>query len=441
MKMSRILIGILAIIIIVVIGYWAYQNFLAPEEPLPAPQTNTGDVFNSPAVVSAEGEVVPARQASLSYTQAGRLVEVLVREGDQVSAGDALMRLDTTSLENAVARAESALLVAKVNLTATETELERVRAATHFEDSLNRRDVWTTDLPPEIESPAWYFTQDEKLLAAQVEVEDAFVSLEIEQGNLEMVLDEASSADLLAAEARLAEAQAAFLVASEVLESAESSNETQIRDEAQSNYDAAESQLEAAQANYDQVLDSGDTQDVLEARSRLSVAQERYDTALDQYNNLLTGERALEIRAAEDAVLVGEALVTEAQVALESALIVLDEAELKAPYSGTISLVNVDVGEVVSPGVPVVLLADLSAWQVETTDLSENDVVLVEPGMTANVSLDALPSRTFAAEVLKVDFVGEVSRGAVVYTVTLGFESGDEPVRWGMTAFVDIPLP
>jgi len=102
---------------------------------------------------------------------------------------------------------------------------------------------------------------------------------------------------------------------------------------------------------------------------------------------------------------------------------------------------GVEVGEVAAPGAELALLADLSSWRVETTDLAETDVALVSPGMPAQISLDAFPDRVFEGVVREIDWVSEDSRGSVTYRVTLDFDPGGLPVRWGMTAFVDITPP
>jgi len=99
------------------------------------------------------------------------------------------------------------------------------------------------------------------------------------------------------------------------------------------------------------------------------------------------------------------------------------------------------VGEFVSPGVPVATLADLSAWQVQTIDLAESDVALLSPGMAAEVTLDAFPGERLTGVIREIDLQGADRRGDITYTVTLDFDPGGIPVRWGMTAFVDIALP
>ena len=59
--------------------------------------------------VSAEGEIVPARVAHLSSPVGGRVVELLVNEGERVKANAPLVRFDAASSEANIAQAEAEL--------------------------------------------------------------------------------------------------------------------------------------------------------------------------------------------------------------------------------------------------------------------------------------------------------------------------------------------
>jgi multidrug resistance efflux pump len=134
-----------------------------------------------------------------------------------------------------------------------------------------------------------------------------------------------------------------------------------------------------------------------------------------------------------------EAAVLQAQTAVDAAQATLDRALLTAPFAGTVAAIAVEAGEVLAPGVPVVTLADFSAWQVETTDLSELDVVHVAVGDTVRVRIDALPDQTLSGTVTEISAVSRLNRGDVTYTVTIELNGADRlPLRWGMTVFVDI---
>jgi HlyD family secretion protein len=78
-------------------------------------------------IVSATGEVRPARWASLSFPVDGRVETILVEEGQPVTAGQPLIQLDAVRLARAVAEAQAALAAA-------EADLARLKAGAHPQD-------------------------------------------------------------------------------------------------------------------------------------------------------------------------------------------------------------------------------------------------------------------------------------------------------------------
>ncbi len=87
----------------------------------------------------------------------------------------------------------------------------------------------------------------------------------------------------------------------------------------------------------------------------------------------------------------------------------------------------------------MVSLSDSSTWYVETDDLTEIDIVQVAVGQPVRVTIDAVPNQEFNGVVTDVAPRSEIKRGDVTYTVTIMLtDAEDAPLRWGLTAFVDI---
>jgi len=119
----------------------------------------------------------------------------------------------------------------------------------------------------------------------------------------------------------------------------------------------------------------------------------------------------------------------------------LSRASLTAPFGGTIADVNVEVGEIVAMSQPIVTLADFSGWLVETTDLTELDIVNVKVGLPVDVNVDALPDEVLHGTVSDIATVSTLTRGDVTYRVTIDLDEATEfPLRWGMTVFVDVDV-
>lgn len=143
------------------------------------------------------------------------------------------------------------------------------------------------------------------------------------------------------------------------------------------------------------------------------------------------------ISAAEEAVSAAEQAIPAAQSNLDLANQALDDTKLYSPFHGSIIEVNGHDGEFVSPGLPLVLLADFSTLQVQTTDMSEVDAMRVHVGDAAKVSFDALPNTSVTGKVLQMALKKSLGSG-VYYSVTIALDSIPEDLRWGMSAFAVI---
>ncbi len=156
------------------------------------------------------------------------------------------------------------------------------------------------------------------------------------------------------------------------------------------------------------------------------------------------GARQAELALAESAprteeIAVAEAAVERALASLARTRLNRQQAELIAPFGGTVSRVLVQPAQYVAPGEAVAQIADLSHLRVETTDLSEIDVAGIAVGDPATVTFDALPGVTVQGTVTHISPRAEEGTG-VNFTVRIELDEIPPAVRWGMTAFVDIPL-
>jgi HlyD family secretion protein len=133
-----------------------------------------------------------------------------------------------------------------------------------------------------------------------------------------------------------------------------------------------------------------------------------------------------------------EADVARMQALLDSAKAILDtQYELIAPFDGTIVSADIAPGETVVPGQVVLLLGDLSRYQIETTDLSERDVTRVQVGQSANVFIEAVEEE-FTGKVIDVDRISTTLGGDVVFKVTIELDDQPQGLLWGMSADVQI---
>ena len=112
---------------------------------------------------------------------------------------------------------------------------------------------------------------------------------------------------------------------------------------------------------------------------------------------------------------------------------------LIAPFDGVVTEVNVAEGEQVSPQTWAVKLADTNSWNVETSDVTELEVVNIQEGQEVSFTADALPGVTMNGVVSEISQSSYTQNGDVIYTVKIQANEVDPRVRWGMTVEVTFP--
>ena len=139
-------------------------------------------------------------------------------------------------------------------------------------------------------------------------------------------------------------------------------------------------------------------------------------------------------RMKENGVDTEELAVLEAR--LNAAKAEVAAFEITAPFDGVVAEMNAKAGSSIRPGEVAVIIADFSNWLVNTTDLSEIDVVEVTENDPVRVTLDALPGTELKGTVLSIGQVYMENQGDIVYEVTVMLDDIHPAMRWGMTASV-----
>ncbi|MBN1978145.1 MAG: efflux RND transporter periplasmic adaptor subunit [Anaerolineae bacterium] len=358
-------------------------------------------------VVSVTGEVVPAVWTEVSAQGSGPVLEVLVEPGDQVAAGDLLVRLDPADAQLAVRQAEAALELAQAGMAL-------LRAGPREEEVAQAR----ANLAAAEAALARSIAQSEQIKAGLVDVEIA------------------------EARAAVTMAMANELVAREThdltMECVEWGGRTICpglgapEESARYSLQAATEALQAAQARL-AALQGGAAERIAAADAAVAVAAARRDIAQAQLDLLLAG-------ATDKERVEQEAAVAQAQTALVEAELALERTEVRAPLAGAVGMVSARVGEQVTSGQRLATLGDLSTLRIETTDLDEIDVARVTVGQEVDVTFDALPEMVFTGEVTRISPMAASESGGVNYTVVIELGDIDPAIRWGMTAFVDIEV-
>ena len=169
--------------------------------------------------------------------------------------------------------------------------------------------------------------------------------------------------------------------------------------------------------------------------ARAAAALERAQTALEQLPDDATiGQRdaaAADVRLAEAELELARSAVSAAQTALR-------QTEVRAPFAGRVAVIDVAEGEQAIAGQTVVTIADMGAWYIETTNLSELDVVRIAAGDDAVITFDALPGVELAGVVDRIQVRGTTQAGGVRFDVLVRPLTHRPDLRWNMTASVRI---
>lgn len=118
--------------------------------------------------------------------------------------------------------------------------------------------------------------------------------------------------------------------------------------------------------------------------AELDLSRHKYERA-----NLLLNQA---ISAEELETLKANVAADEANV--KNALVSLNQKEIQAPFAGILGAFNVQVGDYVTAGDPLVTLVDSSRLRVDF-NIPQNLVSKLKLGQLVNISVDAYPRKTF----------------------------------------------
>lgn len=419
---------IILLLAILVGGYYALRSMNA----------------DSNGALTASGSI-EAVTMSVAPEIAGRVVEVLAAEGESVTAGAPLFRLDDAIpnaqhgvASNAVASSNNALIAAQTNYDLA------VQAALAHQQASQASD-WRFSAPDEFNQPAWYFDQAEQIKAAKAEVDAAQKATHDATANLEKVMTDLNNANFVNAETRLANARAAFLIADQVKTNADFAAEGGgLRKAADASYVAALDELRAAQNEYNAFLSSQAARDMQAARGALVVAQQRYDAATARLQFLQTGMNSPAVVTADLALTQAKYAVAQAEANLRLVEAQEEKLVVYAPADGVVLARNVEPGEFLQPGAIAFTLGQLDDLTI-TVYVPEDRYGEISLGQQAQVKVDSWPDEIFTGVVVHIADSAEFTprnvqtvegRSSTVYAIKLSVANPQGHLKIGMPADV-----
>lgn len=371
-------------------------------------------------VVTVSGKVVPVDDADLSFEISGKVESVNVREGDKVSVGSVLASLEASDVRADLLKAEADLIAEKAKLDelkSTETlnvsEVgsaeqglirEMKNAFTISDDAIrNKTDQFFSDTNTGRPQILFYF--GDYYLKEEINKERKEIELllrEWSDSSQELDVDNYDVEDISLTKSNL-EAVRNFL------------------------------ELVSSAVNKFEPVGSVTSSDISGYKSDTASARTNVNNAL---SSLIDAEENL--RSTVSKIPYQEALVKSAEATVASKKASLIKMSIRAPFSGTVSVREIDPGEIVSVNQKAFTLISSGNVEVETY-MPEIYISGIKVGNTAKITLDAYGEDvSFDGLVSYIDPAATEKDGVTSYKLKIQFNSTDERIRSGMTARADI---
>jgi membrane fusion protein (multidrug efflux system) len=326
--------------------------------------------------VSTDDAFVEAHVSPVSSRVRGTVLEVLVRDNQEVAVGAPLVRLDPRDLEVKLHQARAALQTAQGRLRMAAAGVPMTDQSTRSQVAL--AEATTAKATLGIDSAQRILEERRSRLAARrAAVQGAQADVDARHADFERArLDRERMQQLydrtLVARQELDHADSAFRTAAAMLE-------------------AARQRLDGARAEVTQAEAEISSQEVALAQSRRQ--REEAEASLA---NARSRRGEVTIRSAEAAS--AEAQMAEARAAVREAELNVEYTTITAPVAGRVTRRTVEVGQVVQPGQPLLAVVDVATvWVV--ANYKETQLTRVRPGQRAWVSVDTHPGLVLQARV------------------------------------------
>lgn len=390
-----VLISLGLLVATILLGACSAVGQLTGGSGTPAADASQIPVVTEAPTITSEGRLVPSEDLTLSFSQPGPVAEVLVEEGQQVKAGEVLARQgEREKLQAAIEASNLELVQAQQALNTLQENADVAAAAAQ-----------------------------QAMAAADKELDQATQALDNIQGQAKQVDIDAAAATVVLTRKALDDAIKDF----RPYENKPENNVVRARYQAL--LAAAQKGYDNAVTRYNNLTGTSNQYDLALAKSRKELAQANLDEAQREYDKVKGGPNP-------DDLALAQARLSNAQAQLAAAQTALDNSELLAPMDGTITQVSIDPGQLVTAFQPVMEIADLETWYVETSDLTEIDVVQIDAQAPVTVTPDALPDLDLQGHIERISQGFEEKAGDVLYTVRIRLDESDPRLRWGMTVSV-----
>lgn len=188
-----------------------------------------------------------------------------------------------------------------------------------------------------------------------------------------------------------------------------------------------------------QQVDQGDTLITLDAGKQRAELAEQSASLRDETRKLGEMRKLVARGAVTQSVLEGqEAMVAQAQARLDGARYELSLRTLRAPFSGSVSLIDLSEGALVNSGDTLLHLDEVDTLRLDLA-VPERYLSLLRPGMAVTATSTAWPDQHFSGTLTTLD--SRVSDETQNIKARVVIPNGNGQLRPGMLLNVELALP
>jgi len=372
MNKKWVTIGVIGVLVLGG-GYWGYKHFTA-KPAVASNVTEKAKMGNVSKVITATGTVNFPHAIPLAFQQAGKIVELNVKVGDSVKAGQVLAKTDGTKLGTAV-------LQARANLMSAQAKLQTLQ------DGFNAQTY--------AQAKATLVKSQQSLTTAQQNADSSYLANQVLLAN--QAVKQASDA--------LAKAQQSGTASS--VQPAQNSLEQALKD----------------QKTAENAQNGGAAQSLASAQADLAAAE-------FQVEQQAQGPKSGDLQSAR-------ASIEIAQVQLASAQTDLLNSSIIAPMDAVVVSAPLQLYQQSDAKSIITITPAGNNLQVDAS-IDQADIAQVKVGQMVDVTLDAYPDVHNSGTVSLVALQGTIVSNVTTFVVTVAVDKASELLRAGMNANINI---
>jgi HlyD family secretion protein len=418
----------------------------------------SGAASDQPAGVQRFTGFLENEEVTLASETGGRILEISVQEGDQVSAGQVVARLDDEGIRLSLAQADADVAEAEAKLAQlkaavrpedvalAEARLEQAQAGLEAAESALQDAIRLRDNPQELdvqiaqaqatlaEARAHAEAAEHQARSADIEAQMwGEIARDLAQGKT-VTLPDGSTRTVTAPPDQRYKANLQWNIASQKAWKAWQQ--------------AAEAKSAAAQALVALNTLREQRKNQQEAEARVVEATNARDNAKAAVAQAQAALDAVKAGPSEEQIAAAEAAVQQARAVRDARAVQLEKTVIKTPIDGVVTARYFSQGEVAGPGQRLVAISQPD--QVTITIYAPASLIdSIQVDDIYALEVESAPGQQYQARVTGISDEPEFTmrqsqnvaeRAAVVYAITLQIENPDDLLRPGLPADVLIPV-